>query len=138
MKSRNLFGMLLFFFCSTFFMACDKDDEPFGESHSLVANTTWMAKITPPEISVPEEYRENGYWILTFTNDRFAIGICDKNKVVAQYWFKGTYRFTERNVIRVTNDGDKRELKYILMPETNEIRGESGYGLMNYVMQPNH
>lgn len=131
MRIKNLLGVLLLFLCTINFTACDKD-----ESSSLVANTTWFAKITPAEITVPEEYREKGYWMLTFTENNFSLSVCNECKIVVQHRLKGSYHFINSNGIIGKDDSNGTQLELILYPEKDEIYSRN-YALRNFIKQPN-
>lgn len=91
MKKQLIFLLLL---CPFVFMGCSDNDA----SEFSVANTEWVAKITPREISVPEEYREDGYWVLSFTDNEMSMSIKHHGYIV-RYEFNGRYRLEGKNKI---------------------------------------
>lgn len=92
MKKQLFFYLVL---CLFVFIGCSNDS---GDSEFSVANSEWVAKVDPWQISVPEEYRKDAYWILRFTDNEMTMSV-EHNGHIMYYEFKGRYRFEEKTKI---------------------------------------
>lgn len=83
---KKIFTLLLFLSIIGL-TGCSKDDS----ERPIISNSKWVAKIESNEISVAEQYREKGYWVLKFTDKEYSISISQDNYTVYT-WSKGTYQ----------------------------------------------
>lgn len=97
-----------------FFIGCSDED-----TNSPVANTEWVTKITSANISVPEQYREHGYWVLRFTKKEFTITVNQDGYDVIED-FRGSYQtVSENKIIGKATDGTG--IEFYLRKEENLI-----------------
>lgn len=123
---RQLFIFLLtsLFIC----MGCSDDDT----TRFPIANTEWAAEITSKNISVPEEYRENSFWVLRFTDNEMTVAI-RHNGYIVRYEFKGTYRLEgEKKIWGINANGS---VNYDLYLEENGTYIYFPYFGKNFVKQ---
>ena len=92
MKKQLLFYLVL---CIFVFVGCSNDSD---DSEFSIANTEWVAKVDPWQVSVPEEYRKDAYWILRFTDTEMTMFV-EHNGHIMYYEFKGGYRFEGKTKI---------------------------------------
>lgn len=95
---KKQLSILLLLLSISFYGCSDNEESKFS-----VANTEWVAKITSRELSVPEEYRKDGYWVLNFTDNEMTVSI-RHNGYTVLYKFKGKYRLEGKGKILGLND----------------------------------
>lgn len=121
---------LILIYLSVFFLLTSCSGDSNDEPQMSIAGTTWIAKIQPNESSVPEKYREKGYWILRFTSyGTFSIGIQDENKIIVGYESVGKYRMVDATHIQCTSN--RWDYNFTINFDKNEISNNS----RRYIMQ---
>jgi len=96
---------------------CSKDDYALP----VVNNSEWVAKINPDEVSVPEEYRENGYWVLKFTDTEYSVTI-QVDGYTVYTWSRGTYQMVSDNeIVGTDSKTNEKFFKFYLQDYNSTI-----------------
>lgn len=113
---KKIFTLLLFV-SIVGLTGCSKEDNKLP----IINNSEWVAKIDPNETSVPEQYREKGYWILKFTNKGYSISISQDSYTVCT-WSKGTYQIvSEKKIVGTDSQTGIKHFEFILIDDNNVI-----------------